>query len=184
MRARSMTEDNGWARAFMASSGVSMSDTTRAREMPPEWYEARADATVPERLLRLAVHRDHWVREAVARREDCPLGVLITLAHDRALDVRVAVGANRRISRAVAEHLMNDREVSVLKALIHNERVPEDLIERLAFHRRDQVKLAAARRMLETPSPPQQGPPHLVVVPIPSELRDRAAPLSARLRPQ
>ena len=178
-----MAEDNGWARAFMASSSVSMSDATRAREMPPEWHEARAEATPPARLLRLAVHRDHWVREAVALREDCPLGVLITLAHDRAVNVRVAVAANTRIGRAVAEHLVTDRENSVLRALIHNERVPEDLIERLAFHKRDSVRLAAAKRIDARPTAPPAPGPGLVIVPLPAELRDRAMPQSARLRP-
>ena len=178
-----MAEDNGWARAFMASSSVSMSDATRAREFPPEWHEARADATQPERLLRLAVHRNHWVREAVANRDDCPLGVLITLAHDRAVDVRVAVAANKRIGRAVAEHLITDRETSVLRALIHNDRVPEDLIEKLAFHRRDAVRLAAAKRIDSRPLAALAPTPGLVIVPLPAELRDRPTPQSPRLRP-
>ena len=178
-----MAEDSGWARAFMASSSVSMSDATRTRDLPPEWHEARADATAPARLLRLAVHSDHWVREAVALREDCPLGVLITLAHDRALDVRVAVAANKRIGRAVAEHLITDRENSVLRALIHNERVPEDLIERLAFHKRDAIRLAAAKRIDARPNAAPAPTPGLVIVPLLAELRDRARPPSARLRP-
>ena len=178
-----MAEDNGWARAFMASSSVSMSDATRTREYPPEWHEARADATPPERLLRLAVHRDHWVREAVAHREDCPLGVLITLAHDRAVDVRVAVAANQRIGRAVAEHLITDRETAVLRALIHNEHVPEDLIDKLAFHRRDTVRLVAAKRIDARPPSTHASTPGLVIVPLPAELRDRSIPQTARLRP-
>jgi len=178
-----MADDSGWARAFMASSSVSMSDATRARDLPPEWHEARADATAPDRLLRLAVHRDHLVREAVALREDCPLGVLITLAHDRAVDVRVAVAANKRIGRAVAEHLIADRETSVLRALIHNARVPEDLIERLAFHKRDTVRLAAAKRIDSRPTTSPAPTPGLVIVPLPHELRDRALPQTVRLRP-
>lgn len=72
-------------------------------------------------LLPLAVHRDPEVRVAVASRTDCPMGALLSLGHDRNVDV--------------------------LTALVRNARAPETLIRQLAEHKRPEIRDAALMRL-------------------------------------
>lgn len=189
-------DDATWARAFMASAGVHLGDDAVTRHHSPAWQEARAVATLPERLRQLAVDREVEVREGVASRGDCPLGILIALAHDRAPDVRIAVAGSARLSRAIAELLCGDRESSVLKALARNDSLPLDLLERLAFHKREDVRRLAARRLDQrrgaavnrtdadaAPDPSGTVQGAVMMVPLPPELRDRWTPTGERLRP-
>jgi hypothetical protein len=73
--------------------------------------------------------------------------MLATLAHDHRVAVRIAVAANTATTRAIVEHLMGDRDASVVKALARNDSTPVDLIERIATHRKADVRRVAARRL-------------------------------------
>ena len=78
------------------------------------------DVTSSE-LLSLAVHREPAVRAAIARRNDCPAGALISLGHDH--------------------------RPEVLLALISNPRTPSSVVRNLADHRTQQVSDAAEQRL-------------------------------------
>jgi hypothetical protein len=66
--------------------------------------------------------------------------------------------------------------------------LPLDLLEKLAFHKREEVRRVATRRLDERraaagASPEAQADQGVMVVAIPLELRDRWTPAGDRLRP-
>jgi hypothetical protein len=72
-------------------------------------------------LVHLASHKRAEVRAAVAARRDCPLATMLALVHDR--------------------------EGDVLEALAINPSVPQVVLEALAAHRKDAVRVLAVRRL-------------------------------------
>jgi hypothetical protein len=98
-------------------------------------------------IMALGSSRNVLVRAAVAGREDCPLGLMVSLAHDYSAEVRCAVARNSHAQRTVMAYLSADRSVDVLKALLENPSLPPDLVEELAFHKKAEVRKAAADRL-------------------------------------
>ena len=98
-------------------------------------------------IMALGSSKNHLVRATVAGRDDCPLGLMVTLAHDFHIDVRCAVARNPIAQRTVMAYLAADRHVEVLKALIENPSLPEEILEELAFHKKKEVRAAAAERL-------------------------------------
>lgn len=139
--------DQGWSSALMAASGVAVhggaqDDAVRALVM-----EARSATLTRERAIELSRRREHEIREAIAARHDCPLGVQANLLHDRRTSVRIALASNKELFGAVAEELARDRDVAVLKALARSEGAPRRVLEGLAVHRRDEVARLARRAL-------------------------------------
>lgn len=169
-------DGSSWTRALMASSGVALAHDVGPRHASPEWLEASAPETPLARLQALAGCKEIAVREVVARRLDCPMGLLATLAHDARSEVRAGVAGNPRITQAVAEHLVGDKDPRVLKALSRNHEIPLQLVQRLAAHKKDDVRRVAVRQLhermeLRAPDLTQGAGGDL-----PAELRDRVAP--------
>ncbi|WP_296666530.1 hypothetical protein [Demequina sp.] len=102
--------------------------------------EAALPGLAKERLTQLGSSKNAVVREAVARREDCPFGIMVTLAHDHVTAVRTAVAANPRVLHSVIEYLSRDRQVEVLLAVLANPAVTPDIVDQLASHRRREVR--------------------------------------------
>lgn len=121
-----------------------------------EFSEARLENLQRDRLLELAQSRNSAVRAAIAGRDDCPLGVIVTLAIDGSADVRAAVAGNPIAQRTVLAFLSEDRSTEVLSALLTNPSLPADLIGDLALHRKSEVRAAAAARLDAAPSFPQE----------------------------
>jgi hypothetical protein len=132
----------------MATSGLSIghSDAPR-RHHTPEVREALHDNVSRARMATLAVHKNPDVRAAVAARADCPLGLMISLAHDAKADVRLAVAANERAAFSVLEQLARDRDPRVAKAVVHNVAAPKQVVEALGFHRDASVRRIACIRL-------------------------------------
>lgn len=108
-------------------------------------------------MLALGTHRSTWVRAAIGSRTDCPFGLMVTLAHDYAVDVRCAVAANPSAQRSVMEYLAADKSVDVVLALIENPSLAEPILEDLAFHKKSDVRAAATARLDSgTPGVPEQ----------------------------
>lgn len=141
------SDDSSWSRALMASSGIALDHGEASQQRSAEWHEAGAADLSRERLMQLASHREAEVREVIALRGDCPMGVLATLAYDRRPQVRRAVAASGRVPEAIATHLSSDRDPTVLRALARNAVVSDELLRGLTRHRRDDVS-ATADRML------------------------------------
>ncbi len=120
---------------------------SRAPGASPAVIAASDPALTKNELLELGGSRNHAVRAAVAARPDCPLGLMVTLAHDVSVDVRVAVAMNDHAQRSVMQYLASDRAVPVVVALVSNPALPRDILEELAFHRQQRVRLAAAERI-------------------------------------
>ncbi|MDN4475056.1 hypothetical protein QQX09_04190 [Demequina sp. SYSU T00192] len=139
--------DDGWSRALMAASGVPVASDARDDGLRAIVMEARADGLSRERVIALAQHREPAVREAVAARPDCPLGMQATLAHDRRTSVRVALASGPGLAGSIASVLAQDRELSVLKALARNAATPRAVLGRLAEHRREDVARLARRSL-------------------------------------
>ncbi|WP_062524558.1 hypothetical protein [Demequina rhizosphaerae] len=139
--------DDGWSRALMAASGVPVASESRDDGLRAVVMEARTDGLPRERVIALAQHREPAVREAVAARPDCPLGMQASLAHDRRASVRVALASGPGLAGSIAGVLAQDRELSVLKALARNAATPRPVLERLAAHRRDDVARLARRSL-------------------------------------
>jgi len=97
--------------------------------------------------MELGTSHNKLVREAVAARGDCPLGLLVALAYDKVVEVRIAVAANPGAARTVMEYLATDKAVDVLVALIGNRALPPDILESLSLHRKAPVRDAVATRM-------------------------------------
>ena len=113
----------------------------------PEVAEASKPDLDRESITAHGTSKDPVVREVIAGRLDCPVGLMIVLAHDRVADVRCAVAANPAALRAVLEHLAEDRVASVLVALARNPSLGGHVLERLAVHKTMAVSVAAARAL-------------------------------------
>lgn len=100
-----------------------------------------------EQLVEHGGSRNTLVRAAIAARADCPLGLMVSLAHDYSAEVRCAVARNSHAQRTVMAYLSADRSVDVLKALLENPSLPGELVEELAFHKKGPVRAAAAARL-------------------------------------
>ncbi|WP_062380591.1 hypothetical protein [Demequina pelophila] len=139
--------DDGWSRAMLAASGVPVSGGTRDDALRAIVMEARAARLGRSRLIELSTHRSPDVREAIAARHDCPLGVQGALLHDRRPGVRVSLAANPMLAGSIAGHLARDRDVAVLKALARSATAPAEVLRLLAEHRREDVARIARRAL-------------------------------------
>ncbi|MEX0913808.1 MAG: hypothetical protein WDZ57_02530, partial [Demequina sp.] len=154
------------ARGFMYAPGSS-----------PEVDEARADHLSKDQVVAFGQSKNSLVREIIAARSDCPLGIIVALTHDRETDVRVAVAGNPSVSRTVMEHLAEDKQVAVLEALLGNPALPSALLEAMAFHRRSEVRSLVAARLDGQVTPSADQPDGAT-----PELRDRVFEDRARAR--
>jgi len=118
----------------------------------------------------LSQSKNWLVREVIAGREDCPLGVMVGLAHDSHTEVRTAVAGNPVIARTVMEHLARDRHIEVVVALLHNPATEMDIVESLAFHKKSEVRAAASARLDSGETAPPRVPNNVV-----PELREQVA---------
>ncbi|WP_291378184.1 hypothetical protein [Demequina sp.] len=98
-------------------------------------------------LLPLGGSRTVAVRAIVAARLDCPLGLMVTLAHDYHPDVRCAIASNPSAQRSVLAYLAADRHVEVVRAVVDNPSLPPDLLDELSFHKKSPIREAAAQRL-------------------------------------
>ncbi len=169
-------DGSSWTRALMASSGVALGHDNGPRHASAEWVEASTQETPLRRLQELASCREIAVREVVARRPDCPMGLLATLAHDARSEVRAGVAGNPRITQAVAEHLVADKDPRVLKALSRNHAIPVGLVQRLASHKKDDVRRVALRQLQERMELGSAAASSTRGGDLPFELRDRVSP--------
>ena len=112
-----------------------------------EVLEAQRPDLHKTHLMALGSSRNTLVRETVAARGDCPLGLMVTLAHDHVVEVRCAIARNPRAQGTVMAYLSADRSVHVLKALLENPSLPMALVEELAFHKKSEVRMTAAARL-------------------------------------
>lgn len=111
--------------------------------------EAAQPGLSKERLTALGGSRNAMVREAIARREDCPFGLMVTLAHDHAPAVRVAIAGNPRVLHSVLEYLSHDRHQEVQVAVVNNPATTPDILDALAASRKADVRVAAAAALEE-----------------------------------
>ncbi|WP_062524556.1 hypothetical protein [Demequina rhizosphaerae] len=109
-----------------------------------EVEEAAAPGLTKERIQELGGSRNALVREAVATRDDCPFGLMVTLAHDHAVPVRAAMAANPKVLHSILDYLSHDRQVAVLCAVAGNPSTGQEILEALAAHRKGEVRDAAA----------------------------------------
>lgn len=152
-----MAQD-GWSNALMAASGVAVAGAQRDDELWALVMEARAADLRRERLVELAQHRETEVREAIASRADCPLGMQATLCHDRKASVRIALAAGPGLAGSIARILATGREAAVLKALARNDVTPRDVLTQLSRHRREEVAHLATRALTGAPAPRLEPP--------------------------
>lgn len=131
-------DDGSWSRAYMAGSGLSLQ--RRGTPESPDRHIAEGADLTRERMVELASHRDPAVREAIARREDCPFGVLAALAHDSRPAVRGAVASHSRAGTTVLEFLAADRDAFVVKAVVRNPATDASILAGLSKHRREEVR--------------------------------------------
>ncbi|WNM24035.1 hypothetical protein [Demequina capsici] len=121
------------ARGFNYAPGAS-DDVSRAAD----------PALTRESVTELCSSKNAVVRETLARRSDLTLGQSVMLTHDSAADVRAALGANTAVGGTILEHLSEDRHRAVVLAVACNPRTPLPVLERLALHKRADVRDAAA----------------------------------------
>lgn len=128
------------ARGFSSAPGAS-----------PDIERAQAPQLTKAELLEFGSSRNRLVRGVVAARPDCPLGLMVTLAHDFDTEVRIAVAGNSSALESVLRYLAADKNADVVLAVIGNQRTPHDTIEELAVHKNAKIREAAVER-LEAPS--------------------------------
>ncbi|WNM24033.1 hypothetical protein RN607_11720 [Demequina capsici] len=178
-------DERSWARALMVSSGVALDHRDRAAGPSHEWLEAGAADLARARLLQFASHPDPRIRETIALRPDCPVGVLATLAFDGDRTVRRGVASSPRIPQAVSTELAGDRDQAVLKALLRNPATDEATVRALAGHRRAEIR-EIARAAIERRAAALPTSRDAAADPdehIPMELRDRWRPPQAEVSP-
>jgi hypothetical protein len=120
----------------------------------------------------LAQSRNRTVRETIASRSDVPLGIQAALAQDDATEVRAAVAGNAHTARSVLDYLCSDKSHAVLVSMLANANVPLEIVERLTFHRRTEVRSLATGRLNDTSRPPRVEEPQVEDAKFP-ELRER-----------
>jgi hypothetical protein len=113
----------------------------------PEADEAMQPGLHRAHLQALSQSKNWLVREVIGAREDCPLGVMVGLAHDSHQEVRMAVAGNPSVARTVMEHLARDRSPEVVIALLGNPTLDMDIVESLAYHKRPDIRGAASARL-------------------------------------
>jgi hypothetical protein len=113
----------------------------------PEVLEAQRPGLHRTHVMALGASRNTLVRTAIAARADCPLGLMVTLAHDYSAEVRCAVARNGSAQRTVMAYLAADRSQDVVLALLENPSLPGDILEELAFHKKSAIRSAAAARL-------------------------------------
>ncbi len=112
-----------------------------------EVHEAQNPDLSKAELLPLGSSRSVAVRAIVAARLDCPLGLMVTLAHDYHPDVRCAIASNPSAQRSVLSYLAADRHVEVVRAVVENPSLPSDILDELSFHKKSPIREAAAHRL-------------------------------------
>ena len=136
----------------------------------PEVDEALQPGLHRAHVQALAQSKNWLVREVIAGRDDCPLGVMVGLAHDSHTEVRTAVAGNQVIARTVMEHLARDRHLDVIVALLRNPATDMDIVESLAFHKKSEVRAAASARLDSGETVATRAPDNVV-----PELREQVA---------
>ena len=131
------------ARGFSSAPGAS-----------PDIVKAQAPDLSKAELLEFGASRNRLVRGVVAGRPDCPLGLMVTLAHDFDTEVRIAVAGNSSALESVLRYLAADKNTDVVLGVIANPRTPLETIEELAVHKNSKVREAAVER-LEAPAQSQ-----------------------------
>lgn len=111
--------------------------------------DAPAAALTPDMMREHAAHRDVTVREALARRTDLSLGVVIVLSDDDKSSVRQALASNPAVVKApsAVDVLARDKDTAVALALIANPAISADVVEVMAASRRGVVRDAALQRL-------------------------------------
>ena len=147
------------ARGFSSAPGAS-----------PDIVRAQAPELTKAELLEFGASKNRLVRGVVASRPDCPLGLMVTLAHDFDTDVRIGVAGNASALESVLRYLAADKNVDVVLAVIENPRTPRETVEELAVHKHARVREAAVLRLeapalsqatMSTPLTPGRGVPVL-----------------------
>jgi len=100
-----------------------------------------------EAVSQYAQSKNYLVREAISYRADCPLGMLVALAHDSHVEVRCGVATNTASTRTLLELLSRDRHEQVVLAVIANPHTPGEVVEALALNKKPAVARAAAARV-------------------------------------
>lgn len=116
----------------------------------PQISQAAEPDLSAEKIRELAQSKNYLVREAVAVRMDCPLGVIFTLAQDDRPSVRALLAANPSIPGGIVGHLLHDPEREVLLALLANPNIERAAVEKLAFHTDTKVRETAATILAAT----------------------------------
>ena len=154
-----------------------------ARGSQQELADAMRDDLHRTHIALLAQSRSGVVREVVAKRDDVPFGVQAALSNDDVHEVRAAIAANPRAANSVMHHLAADSPPWRSLALASNPSAPREVAERLANHRRADVRNAAIRRLerRDAPVAPEAFDPDSRI----PELRDRVqrAPDAGPRRP-
>ncbi|PKQ26669.1 MAG: hypothetical protein CVT64_02885 [Actinobacteria bacterium HGW-Actinobacteria-4] len=145
------------ARGFSYAAGAS-DEVEAARQ--PELDKATLQA--------MGQSKNAYVREIIAGRSDCPLGLMVTLAHDYVPDVRTAVAGNASALQSVMEYLARDKHAGVVEALVANPAVPHHVLADLAAHKRKEIRDAAVSRLRAFEAGPGVVEDHAI-----PELRDR-----------
>jgi len=100
-------------------------------------------------LLGLATSRDAKIRESVATRSDAPLSVLIHLAQDSKVSVRLALASNPGIATmaSVIDLLAADKDHDVVLALVNNTSISVTRLAQLSDHSKKRVRQAFTDRL-------------------------------------
>jgi hypothetical protein len=112
-----------------------------------EVHAAREPNLDKGQLQEMGQSKNAYVREIIASRADCPLGLMVTLAHDYVPDVRVAVAGNPSALQSVMEYLARDKHAGVIEALVANAALPHHVLADLASHKRRDIRNAAIARL-------------------------------------
>ncbi len=144
-----------------------------------ELADARAQGLHRTHIALLAQSRHRAVREAIAKRDDLPLGIQAALANDDWHEVRATVAANPRIAGSILDALADDRHHLVLLSLLSNDAASREAVRKLESHKRPDVRIAAQALTERLSSDASKGAARqLAEDGATPELRERAATLS------
>ncbi|AIK96202.1 hypothetical protein [Candidatus Odyssella acanthamoebae] len=114
----------------------------------PEEYNRANDEFIPDEVCHAVIKKDLDMKEYIAGNTSISLNMIIYLADDEDVDIRVRIAEKPNLTRGLFEKFVCDPDESVRHRLVFNRHTPLDILERLTHDEWD-VCAEDAKEVLE-----------------------------------
>jgi len=127
-----------------AAEFVSLRLSTR-----PEEYLRAAEDAAPLQVWQDVIANYPQMRQWVAHNKTVPLQVLVILAHDPDVEVRLFVAMKNKLSSELYTLLSEDHDDGVRARIAHNKNTPRTVLQKLAKDPSRLVAESAAQKLID-----------------------------------